>query len=225
MVDELALRRQCLADFRALAAHDSHLCTREAQARFNDHICQHTSTEGNDMPAKAYRTLGEDLINVAVRLPQSIIDQVDAHIETLRAAAPWAKVGRSDALRDLVQRGLDSYARAAARAPRETPLEQPVLPLQPRDDSKSADVKDGMPTMKREDAAAPPPPPLRQLNVERQRIVTYILSQGNRPVTDTQVHNALGLTERPRLRDMAKAGILEKVAKGEYIIAPAYTVG
>ena len=67
------------------------------------------------MPAKDYRTLGEDLINVAVRLPQSVIDQVDAHIETLRGANRWAKVARSDALRDLVLRGLDSVTVAAAK--------------------------------------------------------------------------------------------------------------
>jgi hypothetical protein len=68
-------------------------------------------------------------------------------------------------------------------------------------------------------------PQLRQLNAARQRIVEYILSRGNQPVTDVQVHEALGLTEKPRLRDMVKAGILEKVAKGEYVVAAAYTVG
>ena len=50
------------------------------------------------MPPKDYRTLGEDLVNVALRLPASIIRAIDAHVETLRGANRWAKVGRSDAL-------------------------------------------------------------------------------------------------------------------------------
>ena len=54
--------------------------------------------------------MGEELENVAIRLPMSVVVQVDAHIDTLRKGAPWAKVGRSDALRDLVVRGLHSLA-------------------------------------------------------------------------------------------------------------------
>ena len=82
------------------------------------------------MPSKGYRTMGEELENVAMRLPISVLAQVDAHIDTLRQEAPWAKVGRSDALRDLVVRGLASLAR---RAPRHaTPAQpQPALPLAP----------------------------------------------------------------------------------------------
>ena len=62
------------------------------------------------MPAKDHRTLGEDLTNVAVRLPASVLEQVDTHIATLRVLSPWARVGRSEALRDLILRGLQSLA-------------------------------------------------------------------------------------------------------------------
>ena len=69
------------------------------------------------MPAKGSRTMGEELENVAMRLPVSVLPQVDAHIDTLRKTAPWAKVGRSDALRDLVVRGLQSLAQPAPPVP------------------------------------------------------------------------------------------------------------
>src|SRR5919201_763706 len=116
MVDELALRRQCLADFRALVAQEVLLGTPEARARLYDYICQQIASEGDAMPAKDYRTLGEDLTNVAVRLPQSVLQEVDRHIATLRALSPWARVGRSEALRDLVMRGLASLTRAPGPA-------------------------------------------------------------------------------------------------------------
>jgi hypothetical protein len=58
------------------------------------------------MPPKGYQSLGEDLITVATRLPESMLQAVDAHIAVLHTQAPWARVNRADALRDLVQRGL-----------------------------------------------------------------------------------------------------------------------
>jgi hypothetical protein len=76
------------------------------------------------MPSKGYQTLGEQLENVGMRLPVSVLAQVDAHIDFLRKSAPWAKVGRSDALRDLVQRGLASVSQ-----PQPTPSTQPAIPL------------------------------------------------------------------------------------------------
>ncbi len=107
-----------------------------AQARLHDSMCQQTVAEGNDMPAKDYRTLGEDLVNVAVRLPQSVLDQVDTHITTLRTMSPWARVGRSEALRDVILRGIASLAPQAPPAPvplapdrPPVPPDQPPLPL------------------------------------------------------------------------------------------------
>ena len=134
--DELAqkgqLQAHCEADFRAIVAQDPTMCLSVAHTRFSMYvnICQQilkTSTEEEHMPAKDYRTLGEDLINVAVRLPQSVIDQVDAHIDTLRSGARWAKVGRSDALRDLVLRGLESIKTPSL--PPHADTQQPAIPL------------------------------------------------------------------------------------------------
>ena len=82
------------------------------------------------MPAKGYKTLGEELENVAMRLPRSVLAQVDEHIETLRKTAPWAKVGRSDALRDLVVRGLASLPQ-----PQPTP-EAPEQSAEPQQTDK-----------------------------------------------------------------------------------------
>jgi hypothetical protein len=126
--DELArlrdLQARCEADFRAIAAQYPELCTAVAHRRFEDYVCQQNDTQGGYMPAKGYRTMGEELENVAIRLPISVVAQVDAHIETLRKAAPWAKVGRSDALRDLVVRGLASLSQ-----PLPAPTQQPAVPL------------------------------------------------------------------------------------------------
>ena len=123
--DELArlrdLQARCEADFRAIATQYPELCTAVAQRRFYGYICPQTHTQGGYMPSKGYRTMGEELENVAMRLPMSVVAQVDAHIDTLRKGAPWAKVGRSDALRDLVVRGLQSLSPS-----------QPTPPIQPQ---------------------------------------------------------------------------------------------
>jgi hypothetical protein len=129
--DELArlrdLQTRCEADFRAIATQYPELCTAVAHRRFDGYICQQYATKGGYMPSKGYRTMGEELENVAMRLPMSVLAQVDAHIDTLRKTAPWAKVGRSDALRDLVVRGLASLSQPQ---PAQVPLTtQPAIPL------------------------------------------------------------------------------------------------
>jgi len=136
--DELArlrdLQTRCEAAFRAIAIQYPELCITVAQRRFYRYICQQNDTQGGYMPSKGYRTMGEELENVAMRLPMSVLAQVDAHIETLRKAAPWAKVGRSDALRDLVVRGLQSLSHPSPQPTQRTPrqpatTQQPALPI------------------------------------------------------------------------------------------------
>ena len=135
--DELArlrdLQARCEADFRAIATQHPELCTPVAHRRFYGYICQQTHTQGGHMPSKGYRTMGEELENIAMRLPMSVVAQVDAHIDTLRKGAPWAKVGRSDALRDLVVRGLQSLSQPPPQPPKRTlppaMTQQPALPL------------------------------------------------------------------------------------------------
>jgi hypothetical protein len=114
--DELALRRQLRADFRALAQQYPALCTPDAQERFaaytqqvnpDEDICQQNTPEGDiAMPPRGHYSMGEEMQNIGMRLPVSVVEQVDVHVERLRKETPWAKVGRSDALRDLVLRGL-----------------------------------------------------------------------------------------------------------------------
>ena len=54
------------------------------------------------MPAKGYRSMDEDLVPVAVRLPQSIFPDIDAHVKRLRKEHRYLPIGRSDAIRDLI---------------------------------------------------------------------------------------------------------------------------
>jgi len=119
--DELAPKRQlqaqCAADFRALVAQYPELCTSESLTRFNDYIHLQIGTQGGIMPRKGYHALGEELVVMSTRLPKSIADRVTVHVETLRAAVPWMKLGPSDALRDLVMRGLHSLTPQALPVP------------------------------------------------------------------------------------------------------------
>jgi hypothetical protein len=76
------------------------------------------------MPPKGYQSLGEELVTIATRLPASMVQAVDEHIQVLHALAPWARVNRADALRDLVARGLAVTAqeKAAGMPPPEARL-------------------------------------------------------------------------------------------------------
>lgn len=126
------LHTQCEADFRAIVILYPDLLSPKANARFNAYVdlCKQTgqlSNEGEYMPAKDYRLLGEDMENVAVRLPRSVLAEVDTHIERLRTVAPWARCGRSDALRDLVLRGLASIVSLTATESN-PPIEPPPIP-------------------------------------------------------------------------------------------------
>jgi hypothetical protein len=96
-------------------------------------------TTGKHMPPKGYQSLGEELVTAATRLPKSMMDAVDAHIAVLHAQAPWARVNRADALRDLVARGLrqatsdrmpaEEETLLADFAPPGTPAPDPIVKL------------------------------------------------------------------------------------------------
>src|SRR5262245_23096604 len=62
------------------------------------------------MPQKNARTLGEPLVLVSVRLPESLITRVDQYVDVMRQTLPGASVGRADALRSLVVQALDALA-------------------------------------------------------------------------------------------------------------------
>jgi hypothetical protein len=44
--------------------------------------------------------------NLNVLFPKALLIQIDEHVERLRKKSPYSTVTRSDALRDLVMRGL-----------------------------------------------------------------------------------------------------------------------
>jgi hypothetical protein len=101
MADELCLYRQAIQEAHAIAKAYPFL--KNGGERLQKYI------QDVHMPAKNYRSLKEDLEPVAIRLPLSIIAYIDGTIlPTLQAQTPWAKVGRSDAVRYLVQLGMEA---------------------------------------------------------------------------------------------------------------------
>jgi hypothetical protein len=124
------------------------------------------------MPSKGYRTMGEELENVAMRLPVSVLAQVDAHIDTLRKLAPWAKVGRSDALRDLVVRGL-----ASVSSLQPAPPTQPALPI----------ALEGVPASERLQSVAPAPVAEAQPEPQPETIQTPYVPPGMQPCLNTRL--------------------------------------
>lgn len=55
--------------------------------------------------------LPEPMETVSVRLPKSVVDQVDAYLAQMRAEAPFLLLNRADAMRQLLAIGLDFEAR------------------------------------------------------------------------------------------------------------------
>lgn len=50
---------------------------------------------------------GEPLLQVAVRLPESVIERIDAYVEKRRASLPGVQLTRADAIRFLLLRALE----------------------------------------------------------------------------------------------------------------------
>lgn len=58
-----------------------------------------------------HRTFAEGaLTRLLVRVPASLLAQIDAHRATLQQTYPWIAVNRSDAARDLLMRALQALA-------------------------------------------------------------------------------------------------------------------
>jgi hypothetical protein len=108
--DELDMARRFQADLRALLTQYPTLTTAEGQARLNGYMSKQIDTEENVMPTKDHRSLGEDLVPLAVRIPVSIIPEIDAHVARMRRQHRYMRIGRSDALRDLIIRACDAIA-------------------------------------------------------------------------------------------------------------------
>lgn len=55
---------------------------------------------------------------VSFRLDAELLRRLDAEAERMKAAAPWAEVGRTDAVRKLLLEGLERSEKAAGKARR-----------------------------------------------------------------------------------------------------------
>ena len=128
--DELDMARRFQADLRKLLKQYPTLTTAEAQARLNGYMCKQIDTEENVMPTKDHRSLGEDLVPLAVRIPVSIIPDIDAHVARMRRQHRYMRIGRSDALRDLIIRACDAIAAEEAAHVPFSPAAVPSTPPQ-----------------------------------------------------------------------------------------------
>ncbi len=54
------------------------------------------------MPAKGWQSLGEPLVYVSVRLQESLVEFVDDHAKAMQRLMPAVKIGRGDAMHDLI---------------------------------------------------------------------------------------------------------------------------
>lgn len=69
------------------------------------------------MPPKGHRGLGEDTKNTSIRLPGSIIAQIDAYVKLLRKEHPYMPVGRAHAVSELVRIALEARAAKVTDTP------------------------------------------------------------------------------------------------------------
>ena len=132
--DDLAQRRALRDDLRALKAQYPELTSPESQARLTaymrtqtDDVDIPTERKERPMPAKGDRTLGEDLANLTFKVPASALPAIEAHLRAMQRTSRWQRIGRSDALRDIFLRGIDSIENPTQQFP--VVLDAPQLPL------------------------------------------------------------------------------------------------
>jgi hypothetical protein len=121
------MARRFQADLRKLLKQYPRLTTAEGQARLNGYMSTQLDTEENTMPPKGQRSFGEDTALLSVRLPVSIIADIDAHVVRLRRLKRW-RIGRVDAMCDLLTRAFDAIA-AEEAAPGVSTAVQATPPL------------------------------------------------------------------------------------------------
>lgn len=56
-----------------------------------------------------------DAYQLGIRFPAGLVARIDAHVERLRAEAPWSKPNRAMAVRLLVETALDEAEKKAAK--------------------------------------------------------------------------------------------------------------
>lgn len=135
-MDDLRQTRRLRDDLRQLKAQYPELTTPGAQARLAAHMrtqideeCIHTNGKENSMPGKGQRMLGEDLVMLNVRIPKSDMAFLDEHVRTLQKLHRYTRQGRSEAARDLIQKGIDSIEHPPTQFPVDlTPSPVPLPP-------------------------------------------------------------------------------------------------
>lgn len=142
--------------------------------------------------APDHRTFAEGaLTRLLLRVPASLLAQIDAHKSQLQQAYPWITVNRSDAARDLLMRAVQACAGTAAET--SAPQWQP--------------------------GTARPRLPVAVSGV-RLQIMTLLRDHPN-GLTPREVQEQLGCPKdlAPTIRSMARDGLLRRVAKGIYTAA------
>ena len=69
------------------------------------------------MPAKGDMMLGEPLATVTFKIPQSVLVVAEKHLRTLQRTTRYQRIGKSDCLRDIFMRGIDSIENPTQQFP------------------------------------------------------------------------------------------------------------
>jgi hypothetical protein len=148
------------------------------------------------MPPQGWSSGRDETKVIAVRLPNWLLEKVDQHLKWMMTQSPLLRLNRSDAARDLINRGFETVD------PGETVPGSPSAPSAQPSGDIGAQFTD--------------------LSPDRQRVVRYVLTHPNQSLKEAEIKAALRLARMPRLRDMVREGILEEQATGIYSVAPQY---
>ena len=132
------------------------------------------------------------LTRLLLRVPASLLAQIDAHCATLQQTYPWVTVNRSDAARDLLLRAVQACAGAEADTP--PPLWRP--------------------------GTARPRLPVAVSGV-RLQIMTLLRDHRGLTPAQVQERLGCPKDLAPTIRSMARDGLLRRVEKGVYTAVSA----
>ena len=153
-------------------------------------MAHHTKLEALD-----HRSFAEGVLTrLLVRVPASLLAQIDAHRGRLQGDYPWITVNRSDAARDLLMTAVQACA---------------------------GDPEPGPPAPQWRPGSARPRLPVAVSGIRLQ--VRTLLHAHPAGLTPAEVQERLGCPKdlAPTIRSMALDGLLRRVAKGIYTAAIA----
>jgi hypothetical protein len=146
--DDLAQIRALRDDLRALKKQYPELTTPAAQARLAEYMESETQKE-HRMPAKGDRLLGENLVNVTFKIPESALATIEQHHRTLQRMHRWQRINKSDCLRDIFMRAIDAL---------ENPPQQFPVVIDPGPELSRVTPAQVEPAATSAGGAIPPPP-------------------------------------------------------------------